>query len=126
MLVDVVGKVHVVDMLAQQYPDVPFIIPHLGTFADHWTAHLQVIDQLVRFPNVFADTSGVRYWQILVTAVRRAGPRKILFGSDGPLLHPALELYKIKLLRLRPADEALVTGGNILRLLGARAARVAA
>jgi predicted TIM-barrel fold metal-dependent hydrolase len=117
MLVDVVGKPQVVEMLAQQYPDVRFIIPHLGTFADNWTVHLQVIDQLIRFPNVYADTSGVRYWHILVTAVRRAGPGKLIFGSDGPLLHPALELYKIKLLRLPPAHEALITGGNILRLL---------
>jgi predicted TIM-barrel fold metal-dependent hydrolase len=110
-------------MLAQQYPDVRFIIPHLGTFADNWTTHLQLIDQLIRFPNVYADTSGVRYWQILVTAVRRAGPRKLMFGSDGPLLHPALELYKIKLLRLAPAHEALITGGNILRLLQPTQAR---
>jgi len=122
MLVDVVGKVQVVEMLAQQYSDVRFIIPHLGAFADNWNVHLQLIDQLVRFPNVYADTSGVRYWQLLVTAVRRAGPRKVLFGSDGPLLHPALELYKIKLLRLPAAQEALVTGGNVLNLLGTPAA----
>lgn len=117
MLVDVVGKIDVVEMLANQYPDVNFIIPHLGTFADNWTIHLHLIDQLCRFPNVYADTSGVRYWQILVKAVRRVGPDKLLFGSDGPLLHPALELSKIRLLGLPPAEEMLITGGNILRLV---------
>jgi hypothetical protein len=30
ILVDVAGQAHVVDMLAPQYPDVNFIIPHLG------------------------------------------------------------------------------------------------
>ncbi len=54
--------------------------------------HLHVIDQLCRYPNVYADTSGVRYGNLLVQAVKRAGPHKLLFGSDGPLLHPALEL----------------------------------
>jgi predicted TIM-barrel fold metal-dependent hydrolase len=117
VLVDIVGRVSVLEMLASQYPDVDFIIPHLGTFADNWTTHLHVIDQVCRFPNVYTDTSGVRYWDLLVRAVRRAGPGKILFGSDGPLLHPAVELYKIKLLRLPPAQESLITGGNILRLL---------
>jgi predicted TIM-barrel fold metal-dependent hydrolase len=123
MLVDVVRRPAVVEMVAEQYPDVNIIVPHLGGFADDWTAQHQVIDQLCRFPNVYADTSGVRYWEILVRAVKRAGPHKILFGSDGPLLHPALELHKITLLRLPPRREALITGGNILRLLGARGDR---
>jgi predicted TIM-barrel fold metal-dependent hydrolase len=117
MLVDVVRRVGVVDMLASQYPDVNFIIPHLGGFSDDWAVHMQLIDQLQRYPNVYADTSGVRYWDALVAAVRRAGPHKILFGSDGPLLHPTVELCKIKLLRLPARQETLVTGGNILRLL---------
>jgi len=43
-----------------------------------------------------------------------------LFGSDGPLLHPALELYKIRLLMLPRTQEQLITGGNIARLLGLR------
>ena len=120
LLVDVVRKVAAVEMLAEQYPAVSFIIPHLGGFADDWMTHLAVIDQLCRFPNVYADTSGVRYWEALVRAVRRAGPRKLLFGSDGPQLHPALELHKITLLGLPPAQQALITGGNAARLLGLR------
>lgn len=117
LLVDVVRRVAAVEMLAGQYPDLDFIIPHLGGFADDWMTQLQVIDQLCRYPNVYADTSGVRYWEVLVQAVRRAGPHKLLFGSDGPLLHPALELQKIRLLRLPRAREAAITGGNLRRLL---------
>jgi uncharacterized protein len=117
LLVDVVGRANAVEMLASQYPDLNFIIPHLGGFADNWGVHLQLIDQLCRYPNVYADTSGVRYWDALVQAVRRAGPHKLLFGSDGPLLHPGLELAKIRLLRLPPGPERLIAGSNILRLL---------
>lgn len=117
LLVDVIGQAHVVDMLAGQYPDVNFIIPHLGSFGGDWRAHQQVVDQMVRYPNVYADTSGVNRFDYLVQAVKRAGPRKLLFGSDGPWLHPALELYKVRLLRLPPDEEALVMGGNIQRLM---------
>jgi len=117
MLVDVVGQAHVIDMFAPEYPEVNFIIAHLGSFADDWRAHQQVIDQLVRYPNLYADTSGVRRFDYLVKAVRRAGPRKIIFGSDGPWLHPALELHKIRLLRLPPEEEALILGRNVLKLL---------
>src|SRR5260370_17319602 len=124
VLVDVVGQAAVVEMLASQYPDVNFIIPHLGSFRDDWRAHQQVVDQLVRYPNVYADTSGVRRFDYIVEAIRRAGPRKLLFGSDGPWLHPGVELHKIRLLGLRPEDEALVLGRNTTLLIsGARAER---
>ncbi len=117
LLVDVVGQGAVVEMLASEYPDVNFIIPHLGSFADDWRTQQRVVDQLVRYPNVYTDTAGVRRFDYIVQAVRRAGAHKVLFGSDGPWLHPGLELYKIRLLRLSAEEEALVLGGNILRLM---------
>jgi predicted TIM-barrel fold metal-dependent hydrolase len=120
LLVDVAGQAYVIDMLAGAYPDVDFIIPHLGSFADDWRAQQAVVDQLVRHPRVHADSSGVRRFDYLIEAVRRAGARKLIFGSDGPWLHPGLELHKIRLLGLNPADEAAVLGGNLLRLLRSR------
>jgi predicted TIM-barrel fold metal-dependent hydrolase len=116
-LVDVVGRPEVVDLLAPQFPDVNFIIPHLGSFADDWRAHARVIDQLVRYPNVYTDTSAVRRFDYIVEAIQRAGAQKVLFGSDGPWLHPGLELHKIRLLRLPPYEEELILGGNVMRLL---------
>jgi len=41
----------------------------------------------------------------------------VLFGSDGPWLHPGLELAKIRALGLPPADEELVVGANMFRLI---------
>jgi uncharacterized protein len=117
LLADVIDQAHVVDMFAPQYPDVNFIIPHLGSFAGDWRAHQQVVDQLVRYPNVYADSSGVQRFDYLVQAVKRAGPHKLLFGSDGPWLHPGVELEKIRLLHLPAKAQALVLGGNLRRLL---------
>jgi predicted TIM-barrel fold metal-dependent hydrolase len=117
VLFDVAGQAYVIDMLAPQFPEVNFIIPHLGSFADDWRVHQQVVDQLVRFPNVYGDTSGVRRFDYIVQAVKRAGAHKVLFGSDGPWLHPGVELHKIRLLQLPQQQEGLVLGGNALRLL---------
>jgi uncharacterized protein len=117
VLYDVMGDVASVRLVAQEYPEVPFVIPHLGSFADDWRAQTAFLDHLARIPNVFTDTSGVRRFDLLVEAVRRAGPRKVLFGSDGPWLHPGVELEKVRALGLSPADERLVTSGNLLRLL---------
>lgn len=117
LLVDVAGKTSVIEMLAPEYRDVNFIVPHLGSFADDWRAHQQVVDQLVHHPNVYGDTSGVRQFDYIVQAVKRAGPRKVIFGSDGPWLHPGVEIEKIRLLGLPPRKEALILGGNAVRLL---------
>lgn len=117
VIYDVQGDVASVELLAREYPDVVWIIPHLGSFADDWRAQVLFIDQLARHPNVFTDTSGVRRFDLLEEAVRRAGPAKILFGSDGPWLHPGLELAKVHALHLDRAAEALVLGGNLRRLV---------
>src|ERR1700752_483404 len=117
ILYDVAGAAHSLNMIAPQYPDVPVIVPHLGSFADDCRAHVTVIDALVRFPNVYADTSGVRRFGYLGQAVRRAGAAKLIFGSDGPWLHPGLELHKIRLLGLAADQEAKILGDNIRRLL---------
>jgi len=117
LLYDVAGQPELLEQAAPAYPQLTFLVPHLGSFADDWRAHQRLIDQLCRLPNVLADTSGVRRFDYLVQAVRRAGPGRLVFGSDGPWLHPALELEKIRLLRLEPAAEAQILGGNLRRLL---------
>jgi predicted TIM-barrel fold metal-dependent hydrolase len=117
LLADVVGRAYVVEMLASEFPRLNFIIPHLGSFSDDWRAQQQVVDQLVRYPNVYTDTSGVRRFDYIVQAVTRAGPHKVLFGSDGPWLHPGVELYKIRMLGLPNEQEELICGGNAMRLI---------
>lgn len=118
ILYDAQGDVSLVDLVAPEFPSVQFIVPHLGSFADDWKAQRQLIDILVRHRNVVTDTSGVRRFDLIVEAVRRAGPDRVLFGTDGPWLHPGLELAKIRALGLPAAEEALITGGNIARILG--------
>jgi predicted TIM-barrel fold metal-dependent hydrolase len=117
VLYDPRGENTTVEMIAREYPDVAFIIPHLSSFADDWRAQLAFIDQLVRHPNIYTDTSGVRYFDLLADAVRRAGASKVLWGSDGPFLHPGVELAKVPALRLNRPDEDLVLSGNLLRLI---------
>ena len=92
-------------------------IPHLGSFADDWKAQLSFIPLLERHPNVFTDTSGVRRFDLLEMAVKRAGARKILFGTDGPWLHPKVELEKIYALELSDTDTQKILAGNFLSLI---------
>lgn len=116
VLYDPMGDTATVEMVVRAYPDVAWVVPHLSSFADDWKAQCAFVDQLVRLPNLFTDTSGVRYYDLLEDAVRRAGPRKVLFGSDGPLLHPAVELAKARALPVDRDGLAQVLAGNVLRL----------
>jgi uncharacterized protein len=124
VLYDVLGAVSTIDLFAPEYPDVPFVIPHLSSFGDDFAAQRAFIDVLCRLPNVHTDTSGVRRFDLLDEAVRRAGPHKVLFGSDGPWLHPGVELAKVRALALDARAESQVLAGTFLRLTAAaRAAR---
>ena len=120
VLYDVMGKVETVGLFAKEYPDVNFIIPHLGSFADNWKVQVHCITYLERYKNVYTDTSGIKRFDILQEAVGRAGADKFLFGSDGPWLHPGVELEKVFALTLEPAEERKILSGNFLRLAGIR------
>lgn len=117
VLYDVMGEVWVAELLAHEYPDVAFVIPHLGSFSDDWKAQLALVDHLVRHPNIYTDTSGIRRFDLLQKAAERAGARKVLFGSDGPWLHPGVELAKVRLLGLTPDAEERILGTNLLDLV---------
>lgn len=111
-------KVSNLHMIATEYPEVPFIVAHLGNFGSQdWTEHQAAIDVAKRYPNVYLETSSVVYQRWLVQAAKELGAAKLIFGSDGPELDCRVELFKVKLLGLNPADEARVLGGNVFRLI---------
>jgi predicted TIM-barrel fold metal-dependent hydrolase len=116
VIFDIQGQAAAIEILAAEYPEVSWIVPHLGTFSDDWWAQRCVIDLIARHPNVYADTSGVRRFDLLEEAVDRA-PGKVIFGSDGPELHPGVELAKILYLGLPASVEADVLGGTLRRIL---------
>ena len=105
-------------MIAQEYPRIPLIMAHMGNFASRdWNEHLEAIAVAKRYPNVYLETSSVVFFKFLEMAAKELGADKLIFGSDGPEVDSRVELYKIRLLKLPPSEEAKVTGGNISRIL---------
>ena len=80
MLYDVTGEVSVAQLLAEEYPDVDFIIPHLGSFADDWSAQIAFVGHLVNHPNIYTDTAGVRRFDVCSTPF--TGPARPRSCSD--------------------------------------------
>jgi len=66
------------------------------------------------------ETSSVVFFRYLEKAARELPPKKLIFGTDGPLFDSRIELQKIRMLGLAPEAERRVLGGNILGLLAKR------
>jgi predicted TIM-barrel fold metal-dependent hydrolase len=111
-------EVSLFNAIAAGYPQVTLIMAHLGSYRSKNLAwHSEAIAIARRFPNVYLETSAVVALRFIEMAIKELGSERVLFGSDGPENDSRLELYKIRLLKLPPADEAKILGGNIQRLL---------
>ena len=69
--------------LVAAYPGVTFILPHLGQFrSSAWWAHIDAMDLVKRYRNVYVDTAGVGSLKYLEMAVRDIPAERILFGTS--------------------------------------------
>lgn len=98
--------------LARQFPGTNFILGHMG----FGPADREGLEAAVELDNFYLETSTGSYLHIK-EAVKKAGAGKIIFGSEYPLSHPAVELNKILLLNLSAGDNDKILRGNISQLL---------
>ena len=99
---------------AARVPECMVVLGHMG-------GYFHVEDALaaaVRRPNIYLETSAMPYPEMIAEAVRLLGAERVLFGSDGPGCHPALEVYKIRMLGLDARSERLVLGESAALVLG--------
>lgn len=98
--------------LARQFPQTSFILGHMG----FGPADREGLEAAAELDNFYLETS-TGSWLHIKEAVRKAGPGKIIFGSEFPLSHPGAELQKILLLNLTDGDTEKILGSNISQLL---------
>jgi hypothetical protein len=117
MLIDVGGAYELSSGLATSLPELRLIIAHLGAPMDEKGVdqHLVMAQQ---FPNLNLDLSYCHVPWKLPEVFARVPVDKLVWGSDGPLIHPAIDLRKIEVCNLPAGDFRKVTCDNILRLLG--------
>jgi len=99
--------------LARRFPMVNFVLGHCGIGNIDFYALTLIEGE----PNVFLETSG-GYTSVAEAALRRLGAERVLFGSEYPLQHPAVELAKFQALRISPEQWQRVAWDNAHRLLG--------
>jgi hypothetical protein len=101
-----------VAVLAARHPDASFICAHTG---NDWERGLRAIRAL---KNVYAEVSGSDPTAGFVEmAVRELGVQRVIYGSDAGGRSFASQLAKVSSARLPEADQSLILGGNLRRVL---------
>ena len=104
------------DQVALDVPELVIVGGHIGY---PWT--VEMIALATKYPNVYIDTSAYkasRYPRELVEYMRAHGKKKVLFGSNFPMITPAECLAELDALALSDETKALFLGGNAQRVFG--------
>lgn len=102
------------DEVALDFPELTLVGGHIGY---PWTT--EMIALATKYPNVYIDTSAYtarRYPPELLSYLKGHGRRKVLFGSNFPMIAPADCLKDLAALQLDDATRADFLEGNARRV----------
>ncbi len=105
---------------ANEFPEVRLILAHIGCGWDGDMTHQVRAIQECRHGNVFADTSSARSVTpgLIEWAVSEIGADRVLFGTDTPLYHSAMQRARIDFAELPDHDKRKILRDNALQLFG--------
>jgi len=109
-----VGRPIYLDRVALDFPELTIVGGHIGY---PWTD--EAIAVATKHENVYIDTSAYtvqRYPSALVEYMRGHGRRKVLFGSNYPMILPARALEGVEGLGLDETAREMFLGGNAMRV----------
>lgn len=111
-----VGRPIYLDQVAIDFPELTIVGGHIGY---PWTD--EAIAVATKHERVYIDTSAYtvrRYPPQLVEYLKAHGRRKVLFGSNWPMIEPAKALAGLDELGLDTETRALFLAGNAARVYG--------
>jgi predicted TIM-barrel fold metal-dependent hydrolase len=99
--------------LAEKYPDLIFVIAHMGGI---WTAQ-SGIRVAGKYENILLDFTWVSNEKNMQEAVQTLGAKKVIVGSDHPFGSFELKMFMMDRVFPDRGDRELVLGGNLQRIL---------
>lgn len=116
LLVQVRGEADLagLDALAAQFPSCRMIIGNMA--GPHW----QIAARLARArTNLVLECGGpCADRDKIAYAMEQAGPNRVVFGTDQPLVHPVFSIGAVRDAALSPAQKDAILQGNAQRLFG--------
>lgn len=110
------GKPITIDLPAIYFPQTKFVLAHTG-----WPWVEEAIAMAWKHPNVYLGTSAHRpkYWdRSLIHFINTRGKRKVLFGTDYPVVMHEQALEEIDKLNLRPEPKRGFLHDNAAEVFG--------
>jgi predicted TIM-barrel fold metal-dependent hydrolase len=83
-----------IEELAVSFPDAKVIFGHMGLGNVIYIN--ACIDIACRRDNVYLETSGMPEHAKIAEAIEKVGETRVLYGSDAPFHHPAVEILKVR------------------------------
>lgn len=111
-----VGRPIYLDQVALDFPDLVIVAGHIGY---PWAE--EAIAIATKHANFYIDTSAYsieRYPPELVRYMKGHGVKKVLFGTNYPMMEPAQVLSQLSTLELSPDAEARFLGENASDVYG--------
>ena len=111
-----VGRPIYIDRVVLDFPDLTIVGGHIGY---PWTE--EAIAVATKHENFYIDTSAYtakRYPPELVRYLQTNGKKKVLFGTNYPMITPAQALSGVAELELSAETQNLFLGGNAQRVFG--------
>lgn len=108
--------------LANEFPEVPLILGHLGCGFDEDPTHQVRAIQSCRHGNVYVDTSSAKSItpNLIEWAVREIGADRILFGTDTPVYFTLMQRVRIDAADIPAAAKRRILRDNAIALFGPR------
>ena len=104
------------DDVALEFPDLTIVAGHIGF---PWTN--EMISLATKYPNVYIDTSAYtakRYPPGLVAYLQGRGRKKVMFGTNYPMITPAKCLEDLDDLGLDDEAKEMFLSANAVRVFG--------
>lgn len=109
-----VGRPIYIDRVAIDFPDLVIVGGHIGY---PWTE--EAIAVATKHRNFYIDTSAYtikRYPPEIIRYLKTNGKKKVLFGSNYPMITPKYALEDFEAMALEPETQALFLSGNAKRV----------
>jgi predicted TIM-barrel fold metal-dependent hydrolase len=107
------------ETVAYEFPELTIVAGHLGY---PWTE--ETISLARKYENVYIDTSAwkpSRFPPSFVQWLRRGGRKKVLFGSNWPMIQPSACLAEVDGLELDDEARRMYLHDNAVRVYGLEA-----
>jgi len=105
-----------IERIALDFPALKIVCGHIG-----YPWQNEMIAIATKFPNVFIDTSAYkpkRYPMELINFIKTNGKKKVMFGTNYPMIMPKDCMEELDQLELSPECLDLFLNGNAKQVFG--------